>query len=90
VVILVQCLPVIGRQADVEGVRVVTGRGQKRENIAGLHIEHDAGRAFRLQQLIGVALQLAIDGQVDFLPGLAGRAFELADHAAIGVDLDAR
>ena len=89
-VVLGQRPPLIRRQADIEIVGVVTGGRDEREHVARGDIQKRAGRTLVFHQLVGKTLQLAVDGEVDFLAGLARLARELADDAAIGIDLDAR
>ncbi len=54
-----------------------------------VHVHHDAGGAFVAQLLVGEALHLAVDGEIDILARLARILAQLADDAAIGIDLDA-
>ena len=83
-----QLAPLPLADAGGEQVGVVARHRRQRQNLAGMDIE-DHGRAALLAEACrDVLLKPEVDGQHVVVARPAGPAAELADHAAIGVDLD--
>ena len=89
VVVVGQIAPLFGRQTDIERVGVEARCRDERKNVAVFDIHDGASGAVVLQLLVDQALQLAVDRQVDVGSGRPLVAIDLANDAAIGVDLDA-
>ena len=84
-----QPAPLFPRQTDIEQVGVEARRGRQRDHIAIGDVHDNAGGAFACQLFAGHLLHLAVDGQPYILSRRSGVLAQLADDAAIGIDLDA-
>ena len=83
-----QLPPLPSADAGGEQVGVVARHRRQRQDVARMDIEHHGRAAFLAEACRDVLLEPEVDGQHVIVARPAGPAAELADHAAVGVDLD--
>ncbi len=84
----VHLVPAPLAEAGDELVGVEPGARDEGQDLAVAHVDHDRAGALVLHAFLGEALQVHIERQLDVGPGFALGAAELADHAAMRIDLD--
>jgi hypothetical protein len=81
--VLQQARPLDGRDAAGEPVRVVGGRRDQCEDLAGLRIQGDDRPDLVAEVFLGDFLQLQVDREKEVLTGAGLQAIRLGDLAAV-------